>query len=187
MSEEKEKKIKLKGVADQAGLSSEHIEDEKQKKRGPKPGTNKKRYTPVRNMKTRELQQEVGRHRKEIGELEQKLEAYQSGESPEGPWEIPAEMYAVIPVFVYDFLANRFGGHWKLNEDETIIYGQAIKRVIDRHMGEIAGDNPELFGLAVVIGSTAAPRIALSAALSNISAEVEKVSGKEKNNAASGK
>ena len=143
---------KLEKVAKDADLITEHKKESKGR------GVAVSGLTPIKKMTKAALMLEVGASRKKIPDLEKKLVDFsKSGSPPED--QIPPEMWAVFPSLAYDYMATRFGPHWKLNEEEMLLYGQNIQKVADRYLGAVAGDNPELFSLALVAVSVTVPRV----------------------------
>lgn len=146
-------KDKLEKVANDANLVTEH----KKKDKG-RPAGSKGALPAIKTMTKADLMREVGSSRKKLKELESKLVLFTKAGGPAED-QIPPEMWAVFPCMVYDYMATRFGPHWKLNEEEMLSYGQNLQKVGDRYLGTVAGDNPELFSLALVAVSVTVPRV----------------------------
>ena len=144
-------KEKLEKVAKEADLVTEHKKADKGRPLGSKGA-----LPVIKTMVKSDLMREVGASRKKIKELEDNLvEISKAGEPVKD--QIPPEMWAVFPSLIYDYMATRFGPHWKLQEDEVLLYGQTLQKVADRYLGAVAGDNPELFSLALVAVSVTVP------------------------------
>ena len=149
-------KTKLEKVAKDADLVTEH----KQSGQG-RPAGAKGAAPALKTMSKPDLMRELGASRKKIKEFEGKLADFTKGGTPKED-QIPPEMWAVFPALVYDYMATRFGPHWKLNEEEVLLYGQNIGKVADRYLGTVAGENPELFSLAIVAVSVTVPRVIIT-------------------------
>ncbi len=146
-------KEKLEKVAKEADLVTEHKKSDKGR-----PAGSKGALPVIKTMVKSDLMREVGASRKKIKELEGKVIELDKAGEPEKD-QIPPEMWGVFPALVYDHMATRFGPHWKLQEDEVLLYGQTLQKVADRYLGTVAGDNPELFSLAIVAVSVTVPRV----------------------------
>lgn len=118
----------------------------------------KGRWPDKNKMSKEALKKEAGQTRKMITQLEADLAALKAEKEVKKAEEIPAEMWAVFPSVIYDYLSLRFGDHWKLTEVEVKMYGESISRVANRYLGEIAGEHPEIVGLVIVVVSTSLPR-----------------------------
>ena len=146
-------KDKLEKMAKDADLITEH------KKSGKgRPAGSKGALPVIKTMTKADLMREEGASRKKLKEFEDKLVEFSKAGEPAKD-QIPPEMWAVFPALIYDYMATRFGPHWKLNEEEMLLYGQNLQKVADRYLGTVAGDNPELFGLAIVAVSVTVPRV----------------------------
>jgi len=119
----------------------------------------KGRWTDKAKMSKEALKKEAGQNRKLILELETELAGIKAEKEIKKPEEVPAEMWAVFPSVIYDYLSFRFGDHWKLTEVEVKMYGESISRVANRYLGEVAGEHPEVVGLVIVVISTSLPRV----------------------------
>ena len=144
---------KLEKVAKDADLITEHKKSDKGR-----PSGSKGALPVIKTMTKSDLMREVGASRKKLRDLENKLVEFSKAGAPVED-QIPPEMWAVFPSLVYDYMATRFGPHWKLNEEELLLYGQNLQKVADRYLGAVAGDNPELFSLALVAVSVTVPRV----------------------------
>ena len=144
---------KLEKVAKDADLITEHKKSDKGR-----PAGSKGALPVIKTMTKSDLMREVGANRKKLRDLEKKVVDFSKAGSP-AENQIPPEMWAVFPSLAYDYIATRFGPHWKLNEEEMLLYGQNIRKVADRYLGAVAGDNPELFSLALVAVSVTVPRV----------------------------
>ena len=115
----------------------------------------------LKTMIKRDLEREAGKSRKRIRELEQSLTDLQGAKAEREQVEavMPPEMWAVFPVLTYDYLASRYGPHWRLKETEVKMYGEALEKVANRYLPDFAGNNPELTALALVAASTSMPRV----------------------------
>jgi len=121
----------------------------------------------VKTMTKKALISEVGTSRKKIKKLEaEKAELIKDESQDEimGPG-IPSAMYAVVPVMVYDAMAERFGPHWKLQEHEAVSIGAALEKVVDRYFGVISGGAPELAALVLAVSIATIPRAMQSVAV----------------------
>jgi len=164
---------KLEKVAKEANLITEHKKSDKGRPAGVKGA-----LPVIKTMTKSDLMREVGASRKKLRDLENKLVEFSKAGAPGRPEDqIPPEMWAVFPSLVYDYMATRFGPHWKLNEAEVLLYGQNLQKVADRYLGAVAGDNPELFSLALVAVSVTVPRVIVTFKQRGENA----VSGKETN------
>lgn len=126
-------------------------------------------YGVLPNLKTmtrKDLITELGQKRKKVKDYEEKIQGIKQ-EAPEASVEIPPQFYGVIPALAYDYLAARYGDHWKLREQEVILYGQAIEKVVNRYLGSIAEQNQELFALAMVAVATTIPRVMKTVTMMN--------------------
>jgi len=144
---------KLEKVAKDADLITEHKKSDKGRPAGAKGA-----LPVIKTMTKSDLMREVGSSRKKLKDLENKLIEFSKAGAPAED-QIPPEMWAVFPCLIYDYMATRFGPHWKLNEEEMLLYGQNLQKVGDRYLGAVAGDNPELFSLALVAVSVTVPRV----------------------------
>lgn len=144
---------KLEKVAKDANLITEHKKSDKGRPAGAKGA-----LPVIKTMTKSDLMREVGAGRKKLRDLENKLVEFSKAGTPAED-QIPPEMWAVFPALVYDYMSGRFGPHWKLNEEELLLYGQNLQKVADRYLGAVAGDNPELFSLALVAVSVTVPRV----------------------------
>lgn len=153
----------LKKMAEEKGLETEKPE---YSGRGRPPGA----FGGLPNLKTmgkRELMTELGKSRKKLKELEESLAARAGfpGAKTDELLAIPPELWAFLPTAIYDYMASRFGEHWKLKEPEARAFGQALEKVANRYLPALAGDMPELFGLFMVIAGTAIPRVVVTVKL----------------------
>lgn len=162
---------KLEKVAKDANLITEHKKSDKGRPAGAKGA-----LPVIKTMTKSDLMREVGASRKKLKDLEKKLVEFSKAGAPVED-QIPPEMWAVFPCLIYDYMATRFGPHWKLNEEEMLLYGQNLQKVGDRYLGAVAGDNPELFSLALVAVSVTVPRVIVTFKQRGENA----VSGKETN------
>jgi len=113
----------------------------------------------LKTMSVKDLRAEAGRSRKKIRELEARFEEIGKVEQEaKDTAMLPPEMWGVFPAMIYDYLAGKYGDHWKLNETEVKLYGENLERVANRYLPDFAGNHPELTGLALVAVSTTLPR-----------------------------
>jgi hypothetical protein len=113
----------------------------------------------IKTMGKKDLQTELGRSRKKIKQLEEDVAKIRAqAPQDEGTMAIPPELWGVFPAMAHEYLAGRFGDHWNLREEEIKLYGIHIERVAGRYLGPLAGENPELVGLALVVSSVSLPR-----------------------------
>lgn len=164
----------LKKIAQEKGIETDKPE---YSGKGRPPGA----YGALPNIKTmgkKDLMTELGKSRKRIKELEEAGRAAGPGGAIAGkPGEdlaIPGELWAFIPTALYDYMASRFGSHWKLKEMEARAYGQAMEKVANRYLPAFAGDKPELFGLVMVMAGTSIPRIMVTIRLKQEAAKEAK-------------
>lgn len=152
-------KTKLEDVGKDLGLDSES----KDQPKGPggRPLGEDIGQPNLKKMTKEALKREAGKLRKENKDLNDKLSAATSQLQPEAE-QIPPELWGAIPAMTYDYLAMRFGDHWRLQEPEMILYGKSIARVADRYLGEVAGDKPELVGLIITATIITLPRAFLT-------------------------
>ena len=112
----------------------------------------------IKTMGKKDLQAELGRSRKKVKQLEDDLAKFQAQGPQDDGMAIPPELWGVFPAMGHEYLAGRFGDHWNLREEEIKLYGIHIERVANRYLGALAGENPELVGLALVMSSVSLPR-----------------------------
>ena len=118
----------------------------------------------LKTMGKKDLQAELGKARKKLKDLEDEAQGISKagpGSGAELP-RLPVEMWAVLPCVFHEYLAVRYGKHWILKEMEVTAYGQAVEKVVDRYLGAIAGDYPELFALGMVMAGTMVPRVIIT-------------------------
>ena len=138
------------------------IPPEQKKATGPgRPVGSKGRWPDKKKMTKDDLIKEAGQNRKLIQDLEAEIQKHKAGKEA-ALEQISPEMWAMIPVMVYDFMSFRFGDHWKLKEQEAMIYGEQLGLVANRYLGEVAGDKPELVGLIIVAGIITVPRAVMT-------------------------
>jgi hypothetical protein len=131
----------------------------------------------LKTMSAKDLRSEAGKSRKKIKELEVGLE--QSGKAGQETPEtaiMPPEMWGVFPLMIYDYMAGKYGDHWKLNETEAKLYGENLERVANRYLPAFAGNHPELTGLVLVAVSTTLPRALQTLSIQKAEAEKEQAS-----------
>lgn len=133
-----------------------------EEKPGPgRPAGSKGRWPDKKKMSKDDLIKEAGQNRKLIQDLETEIEKHKAGKEA-ALEQVSSEMWAMIPVMVYDFMSFRFGEHWKLKQPEALIYGEQLGRVANRYLGDMAGDKPELVGLIIVAGIITFPRAVMT-------------------------
>jgi len=131
----------------------------------PPPAAKKAKPKPERKavhmMNRNELRKEVSRLRKAEDKYEAEMEALAAvGIRPEGEVpEVPPEAYGAFASMIFDYLASRFGEHWRLSQPELKAYGQALEAVARRYLPEASATHPELVGLGIVAVTTMAPRV----------------------------
>lgn len=133
----------------------------------------------LKTMSKKDLAAEAGKSRKKIRELEARFEEIGKVEQEAKEAAImPPEMWGVFPAMIYDYLAGKYGDHWKLNETEVKLYGENLERVANRYLPDFAGNHPELTGLILVAVSTTLPRALETLAISKkMEAEAEASKG----------
>jgi len=130
------------------------------------------RWPDKKKMTKEELMKEAAQNRKLIQDLESEIEKSKSDDKAALD-QVSPEMWAMLPVMIYDFLSFRFGDHWKLKEAEARIYGEQLGLVANKYLGEMAGDKPELVGLVLVAGIVTLPRAVMSIKLKLSKPETE--------------
>jgi len=160
----------LKAAGESIGIKPEANQEpgtgRRLRSRGPLPN--------LKHMSKKDLIAEAGKSRKRVKELEAQTQAQtQGGQGVEELAVMPPEMWGVFPAMLYEYMASRYGEHWRLNETEVKLYGENLERVANRYLGEVAGDNPEVFGLVLVVLSTTVPRVLQTVALRRATPETE--------------
>lgn len=69
--------------------------------------------------------------------------------------EVCGEVY----VMVFDRIAKNSGEHWKLSESEKATLGKTTSNAVNRYLGEMFGEYPEIAALAISAVVVLAPRL----------------------------
>ena len=139
----------LKKVGSQIGITEEN----EQKAR-------ERRWKNAKAMTKKELESEVPKLRKMVTALERETDELKGevpgvGCDPGAGLSLPPEMWGTIPGLLYEFLAIRFGDHWRLGENEIKIAGIHFEKVLNRYLPDVSTSHPELMAFGfVLIGIT---------------------------------
>ena len=114
----------------------------------------------IKKMPVQDLRRELGTSRKKLKDLEGRVPVPAEVEGAVSG--IPPELWGLIPSVAYDYLAGRYGDHWRLSEPELTLIGGQVERCANRYLGDYSSSHPELFGLLMVVVATGLPRVILT-------------------------
>lgn len=115
----------------------------------------------AKKMTKKELESELPKVRKDRNRLQSELEEMKKGNglsSDPGPLTLPPEMWGAIPAVLYEYLAIRFGGHWRLSREEIPIIGVHFEAVLNRYLPDMSTNHPELLGFGLIVVGLTLPR-----------------------------
>jgi len=134
------------------------------------------KHKNVKDMSKKELQGELPKKRKAVTALEKEIaELRGKVEGPGSALSLPPEMWGAIPGILYEFLAVRFGDHWRLSAQELPIVGVHFEKVLNRYLPGMSTAHPELMGFGLIVVGLSIPR-AMTTIQKRIDEQAKKVS-----------
>uniref|UniRef100_A0A6H1Z5V4 Uncharacterized protein n=1 Tax=viral metagenome TaxID=1070528 RepID=A0A6H1Z5V4_9ZZZZ len=114
----------------------------------------------VKTMGVTDARKEVLKLRKEKKSLSDELEKTKKAVKPSDAKLVA--MLGQVPGTVFDLASIKFGAHWRLMEQEKILWGEALDKILQRYMPDFEKDNPELTALILVSIITVVPRASIN-------------------------